>query len=190
MLIALEAGQDLVKGGNTNADKIEERIRDIQEKWTNLIELANYRKKRLQDSLAFQQVYLLNIFVSMYLQIFYEFFFNYIHGLFLFFVFKFCLFAINILHFFQFCADADDINTWMVDTLQRVSSEEVGHDEASALALVKKHKVLYSTILLLYFSLYISLKLMFTFVCAEFLEFLVCLNAGANRRNDTLQREY
>jgi len=96
LLKALEAGQDLIKAGNTNSDRIEERIRDIQEKWTNLIELATYRKKRLLDSQAFQ----------------------------------------------QFCADADDINTWMVDTLTQVSSEEVGHDEASAQALVKKHKEL------------------------------------------------
>lgn len=41
----------------------------------------------------------------------------------------------------QFFADADDVDTWMLDTLRLVSSEDVGHDEASAQSLVKKHKV-------------------------------------------------
>ena len=38
-------------------------------------------------------------------------------------------------------ADADDVDTWMLDTLRLVSSEDVGHDEASVQTLVKKHKV-------------------------------------------------
>ncbi|ESN99908.1 hypothetical protein HELRODRAFT_101195 [Helobdella robusta] len=42
--------------------------------------------------------------------------------------------------FFQFFADADDVDTWMLDTLRLVSSEDVGHDEASVQSLVKKHK--------------------------------------------------
>lgn len=37
-------------------------------------------------------------------------------------------------------ADADDIDTWMLDVLRIVSSVDVGHDEFSAQALVKKHK--------------------------------------------------
>ncbi|XP_075993412.1 spectrin beta chain, non-erythrocytic 1-like isoform X2 [Genypterus blacodes] len=40
----------------------------------------------------------------------------------------------------QFQADADDIDTWMLDVLKIVSSVDVGHDEFSAQALVKKHK--------------------------------------------------
>uniref|UniRef100_A0A8D3D7M4 Spectrin beta chain n=1 Tax=Scophthalmus maximus TaxID=52904 RepID=A0A8D3D7M4_SCOMX len=40
----------------------------------------------------------------------------------------------------QFQADADDIDTWMLDVLRIVSSVDVGHDEFSAQALVKKHK--------------------------------------------------
>jgi spectrin beta len=94
LLVALEAGEVIVKSGNANSDKIEQRIAEVQEKWASLIELANYRKKRLQDALAYQ----------------------------------------------QFSADNDDINQWMVETLNHVSSEEIGHDEASALSLVKKHK--------------------------------------------------
>ena len=42
--------------------------------------------------------------------------------------------------FYQFFADADDVDTWMLDTLRLVTSEDIGHDEASALSLVKKHK--------------------------------------------------
>lgn len=37
-------------------------------------------------------------------------------------------------------ADADDIDTWMLDILRIVSSVDVGHDEFSTQALVKKHK--------------------------------------------------
>lgn len=37
-------------------------------------------------------------------------------------------------------ADADDIDTWMLDVLRIVSSVDVGHNEFSTQALVKKHK--------------------------------------------------
>ncbi|XP_053568173.1 spectrin beta chain, non-erythrocytic 1 isoform X2 [Bombina bombina] len=40
----------------------------------------------------------------------------------------------------QFQADADDIDAWMLDILRIVSSNDVGHDEFSTQALVKKHK--------------------------------------------------
>jgi len=43
--------------------------------------------------------------------------------------------------FCQFFSDADDVDTWMLDMLRLVSSEDVGHDEASVQSLVKKHKV-------------------------------------------------
>lgn len=46
--------------------------------------------------------------------------------------------------FYQFFADADDVDHWMVDTLRLVSSDDVGRDEASAQSLLKKHKVSYS----------------------------------------------
>ncbi|XP_050407107.1 spectrin beta chain isoform X3 [Patella vulgata] len=42
--------------------------------------------------------------------------------------------------FYQFFADADDVDTWMLDTLRMVSSEDVGKDEASVQSLLKKHK--------------------------------------------------
>ena len=41
----------------------------------------------------------------------------------------------------QFFADADDVDTWMMDTLRLLQSEDVGKDEASAESLLKKHKV-------------------------------------------------
>ncbi|TRY96365.1 hypothetical protein DNTS_033741 [Danionella cerebrum] len=40
----------------------------------------------------------------------------------------------------QFQADADDVDTWTLDALRIVSSADVGHDEFSTQALVKKHK--------------------------------------------------
>lgn len=43
--------------------------------------------------------------------------------------------------FYQFFADADDVDHWMVDTLQIVSSDDVGRDEANTQSLIKNHKV-------------------------------------------------
>lgn len=48
------------------------------------------------------------------------------------------VFDIRLLFVLQ--ADADDIDTWMLDILRIVSSVDVGHDEFSTQALVKKHK--------------------------------------------------
>ncbi|OCT77699.1 hypothetical protein XELAEV_18028793mg [Xenopus laevis] len=42
--------------------------------------------------------------------------------------------------FYQFQADADDVDAWMLDILRIVSSSDVGHDEYSTQSLVKKHK--------------------------------------------------
>uniref|UniRef100_A0A8C0JCV3 Spectrin beta, non-erythrocytic 2 n=1 Tax=Chelonoidis abingdonii TaxID=106734 RepID=A0A8C0JCV3_CHEAB len=41
---------------------------------------------------------------------------------------------------YQFQADADDMEAWLMDALRLVSSPEVGHDEYSTQSLVKKHK--------------------------------------------------
>uniref|UniRef100_A0A671R4Y9 Spectrin beta chain n=1 Tax=Sinocyclocheilus anshuiensis TaxID=1608454 RepID=A0A671R4Y9_9TELE len=40
----------------------------------------------------------------------------------------------------QFQADADDVDAWTLDELRIVSTADVGHDEFSTQALVKKHK--------------------------------------------------
>ncbi|XP_032408312.1 spectrin beta chain, non-erythrocytic 1-like isoform X1 [Xiphophorus hellerii] len=90
----IRQGQQLVDDNHFGAEKIKERIQDIQDQWAALERLSAVRKTRLQE-------------------------------------------ACN-LH--QFQADADDIDTWMLDVLRIVSSVDVGHDEFSAQALVKKHK--------------------------------------------------
>ncbi|CAL8390819.1 unnamed protein product, partial [Arctogadus glacialis] len=87
-------GEALVADGHFGADKIKERIQDIQEQWAALENLSALRKKSLQDACNKH----------------------------------------------QFQADADDMDTWMLDVLRIVSSVDVGHDEFSAQALVKKHK--------------------------------------------------
>lgn len=47
---------------------------------------------------------------------------------------------LEALEFYQFLADADDVDAWMVDTFRLVSSEDVGRDEASVNSLQRKHK--------------------------------------------------
>uniref|UniRef100_A0A8C8SL44 Spectrin beta chain n=1 Tax=Pelusios castaneus TaxID=367368 RepID=A0A8C8SL44_9SAUR len=42
--------------------------------------------------------------------------------------------------FFQFQVDADDLKVWLQGARRLVSSDEVGHDESSTQALVKKHQ--------------------------------------------------
>ncbi|XP_068800473.1 spectrin beta chain, erythrocytic isoform X2 [Struthio camelus] len=44
--------------------------------------------------------------------------------------------------FFQFQVDADELKTWLQDARRLVGSEELGHDESSTRALVKKHQEL------------------------------------------------
>uniref|UniRef100_A0A8C8HMV7 Spectrin beta chain n=1 Tax=Oncorhynchus tshawytscha TaxID=74940 RepID=A0A8C8HMV7_ONCTS len=90
----IKQGEALVAADHFGADKIRERIQDIQEQWAALERLSSVRKTRLEE-------------------------------------------ACN-LH--QFQADADDIDAWMLDVLRIVSSADVGHDEFSTQALVKKHK--------------------------------------------------
>ncbi|XP_039222171.1 spectrin beta chain, non-erythrocytic 2 isoform X1 [Crotalus tigris] len=41
---------------------------------------------------------------------------------------------------YQFQADANDMEAWLLDTLRLVSSSDMGHDEYSTQSLVKKHK--------------------------------------------------
>merc|ERR1711962_1046282 len=42
--------------------------------------------------------------------------------------------------FHQFLTDADDVDTWMLDILRLVSSDDTGKDEANVQTLLKKHK--------------------------------------------------
>lgn len=43
--------------------------------------------------------------------------------------------------YYQFFADSDDVDVFMLDTLRLVSSEDVGKDETSCQSLIKKHDV-------------------------------------------------
>ncbi|XP_008295349.1 spectrin beta chain, non-erythrocytic 1 isoform X2 [Stegastes partitus] len=90
----IKQGDELVANNHFGADKIKERIQDIQDQWAALERLSAVRKARLQEACNQH----------------------------------------------QFQADADDIDTWMLDVLRIVSSVDVGHDEFSTQALVKKHK--------------------------------------------------
>ncbi|KAM9345248.1 spectrin beta chain, non-erythrocytic 1 isoform 1-T1 [Symphorus nematophorus] len=90
----IKQGEELVANKHFGADKIKERIQDIQEQWAALERLSAVRKARLQEACNQH----------------------------------------------QFQADADDIDTWMLDVLRIVSSVDVGHDEFSTQTLVKKHK--------------------------------------------------
>lgn len=90
----IQVGNDLISAGNFGADKIQERIDEINQQWESLIDLAAYRKRRLNEAVDY----------------------------------------------YQFFADADDIDIWMLDTFRIVSSEDVGRDEASVQSLLKKHK--------------------------------------------------
>ncbi|KAK2824698.1 hypothetical protein Q5P01_021873 [Channa striata] len=90
----IKQGEELVANNHFGADKIKERIQDIQEQWAALERLSAVRKARLEEACNQH----------------------------------------------QFQADADDIDTWMLDVLRIVSSVDVGHDEFSAQTLVKKHK--------------------------------------------------
>ena len=46
----------LIEDGNLGADQIETRNNEISSQWESLIDLATYRKKRLNESVDFFQV--------------------------------------------------------------------------------------------------------------------------------------
>ena len=52
----LQVGNDLISAGNFGAEKIQERINEINEQWESLIDLAAFRKKRLNEAVDFYQV--------------------------------------------------------------------------------------------------------------------------------------
>ena len=58
----LEVGNDLITAGNFGADKIQSRTDEINQQWESLIDLAAFRKKRLNEAVDFYQVlYSLNL---------------------------------------------------------------------------------------------------------------------------------
>ena len=52
----LQVGDDLITAGNFGADKIQERIDEINQQWESLIDLAAFRKKRLNEAVDYYQV--------------------------------------------------------------------------------------------------------------------------------------
>lgn len=52
----LQVGYDLITAGNFGAEKIQERIDEINQKWESLIDLAAFRKKRLNEAVDYYQV--------------------------------------------------------------------------------------------------------------------------------------
>jgi spectrin beta len=45
----LQIGNDLISAGNFGADKIQQRIDEINQQWDSLMDLAAFRKKRLNE---------------------------------------------------------------------------------------------------------------------------------------------
>ena len=52
----LQVGHDLIKADNFGSEKIQNRIDNIEEQWRNLLELANFRRRRLMEAVDFYQV--------------------------------------------------------------------------------------------------------------------------------------
>ena len=52
----LQVGHDLIKADNFGSEKIQNRIDNIEEQWKNLLELANFRRRRLMEAVDFYQV--------------------------------------------------------------------------------------------------------------------------------------
>lgn len=44
--------------------------------------------------------------------------------------------------FFQFQGDADDLKAWLLDAIQQMSSEDIGHEEYTTQRMLKKHHAL------------------------------------------------
>jgi len=54
----LQVGHDLIKADNFGSEKIQNRIDNIEEQWKNLLELANFRRRRLMEAVDFYQVWI------------------------------------------------------------------------------------------------------------------------------------
>lgn len=44
--------------------------------------------------------------------------------------------------FFQFQGDADDLKAWLLDAIQQMSTEDIGHEEYTTQRLLKRHRAL------------------------------------------------
>lgn len=61
------ASNELIEAGNFGADQIEQRNSEISSQWESLIDLATYRKKRLNEAVDFYQVCYLYLHVQFYI---------------------------------------------------------------------------------------------------------------------------
>ena len=51
----MKSGQDLLESGHYSSDTIQSRMISIQNKWTNLQDVAGYRKKKIEENQKLQQ---------------------------------------------------------------------------------------------------------------------------------------
>ena len=51
----MKSGQDLLDSGHYSSDTIQSRMISIQNKWTNLEDVAGYRKKKIEENQKLQQ---------------------------------------------------------------------------------------------------------------------------------------
>ena len=56
MLSLGEVGKELIANGNFGAEKIQQRIDEVNQQWRNLVELAEFRKQRLNEAVDYHQV--------------------------------------------------------------------------------------------------------------------------------------
>ena len=91
---SMSAGRALIEQGIFGAEKIQQRLDEVDANWQRLIAMMNQRKKRLTEAVDFH----------------------------------------------QFLTDADDVDTWMLDVLRRVSSDDIGKDESNVQTLLKVHR--------------------------------------------------
>ena len=54
----LQVGHDLIKADNFGSEKIQNRIDNIEEQWKNLMDLSNFRRRRLMEAVDFYQVFI------------------------------------------------------------------------------------------------------------------------------------
>ncbi len=92
--LSIDHGERLIQQGHFGADKVRQRLDELQEMWRRLNELSDQRRRRLTEAVDFH----------------------------------------------QFLTDADDVDTYMLDVLRLVSSDDIGKDESNVQTLLKKHK--------------------------------------------------
>ncbi|KAJ8913948.1 hypothetical protein NQ315_015185 [Exocentrus adspersus] len=54
---ALGVGEELINGGHFGAEKIQERLNEIRDAWKHLLDLAAYRRKRLEEAVDYHQLF-------------------------------------------------------------------------------------------------------------------------------------